>query len=141
VSRRRLAGVLILAAAWCATATAAAVAIGRAVRLADRRPTYVPQLDAPLWHGTDMPAPGGDLVLVHETRDEWPPPSPADGSLAGAILGLAYATDETTARYWLAVAARRGADWNLQRELLEAWQQLQADDVQHLNAHRPEDSQ
>jgi hypothetical protein len=123
VARRRLAGVLILAAAWCAAATAVAVAIGRAVRLADRRPTYVPQLDAPLWHGTDLPA-----------------PSPADGSLAGAILGLAYATDETTARYWLAVAARRGADWNLQRELLDAWQQMQADDVTRLTTD-PKDSQ
>jgi hypothetical protein len=123
VTRRRLAGVLILAAAWCAAATAVAVAIGRAVRLADRRPTYVPQLDAPLWRDTDLPA-----------------PSPADGSLAGAILGLAYATDETTARYWIAVAARRGATWDMQRELLDAWQQLDNDNVTRLTTD-PKDDQ
>lgn len=46
----------------------------------------------------------------------------AKPSLAGAILALAYATDETTARYWLAVCARRGADWTLQRELWATWQ-------------------
>ena len=42
-------------------------------------------------------------------------------SLGGAILALAYATDVTTARYWLAICARRGADWSLQRDLWDRW--------------------
>jgi hypothetical protein len=89
------------------------------------RPGYVPQLDAPLWHGTDLPAP------THTTASE---------SLAGAILQLAYATDETSARYWLAVAARRGATWEQCRELWDGWQQLAADTVQTMHTD-PKDSQ
>lgn len=42
--------------------------------------------------------------------------------IAGAVLALGYATDETTARYWLAVCARRGADQRLLAQLWEAWQ-------------------
>lgn len=48
-------------------------------------------------------------------------PDDAEASLAGAILALAYSPDETTARHWLAICARRGADWDLQRELWNAW--------------------
>jgi hypothetical protein len=105
VTARRVGRMPLLAigAAWCAAAAVAAVAVGRAIRLRDEQP--VPQLDDPLRRGTDLD----------------PGPTPSE-SLAGSILALAYATDETTARYWLAVCARRGADWSLQRQLWDRWQ-------------------
>lgn len=52
------------AAVWCTAAGVLAVALGRAVRVADRR-EHVPQLDVPLWRGTDLPDP-----------DAWPLPLP-----------------------------------------------------------------
>jgi hypothetical protein len=41
--------------------------------------------------------------------------------LAGAILALGMATDETSARYWLAVCARRGAEQPLLEHLFDTW--------------------
>jgi hypothetical protein len=49
---------MLLLLAWCAASAAGAVIAGRAIKLADRRrPTYTPQLDSPLWRGTDLPDP------------------------------------------------------------------------------------
>lgn len=41
--------------------------------------------------------------------------------LAAAVLALGTAADETTARYWLAVCARRGADQQLLDSLWATW--------------------
>jgi hypothetical protein len=56
--------------------------------------------------------------------------------LAGAILGLAFATDETAARYWLAQCARRGADADTLRDLRAEWDRQHAADVQTLHTDR-----
>lgn len=56
---------------------------------------------------------------------EWP---------EGALLHLAQATDETTARYWLAVYVRRGATHQQQQQAWDEWRRLQNDSVQVLRA-------
>jgi hypothetical protein len=122
---RMLAAVLAaLFAVWCAVAYALARALGRGVHIADvrdrqrRAQPYVAQLDASLWRGTDLDPPR------------------MSGDLAGAILGLAYATDDTTARYWLAMCARRGATPAQLAELEANWRHEQARTVTYLNNHR-----
>jgi hypothetical protein len=68
----------------------------------------------------------------------YPPPGAlADPSLAGAILALAYSTDETAARYWLAECARRGADWTLQQQLLDTWQREHRPHVIYTDPEEP----
>lgn len=107
------------------------------------RPGWTPQLDVPLWRGTDLPDPGGDLI--HETWDEWPlpvdpAPDPVDElppGLPGAILGLAYARTESEARGWLQTCADRGATWELQRDLWATWQDEHRPNVIYLDP--PED--
>jgi hypothetical protein len=130
------------------------------------RPGWTPQLDVPLWRGTDLPDPGGDLT--HETWDEWTNPDsspycpecgcldthtrrcryadpdawplPADElppGLTGAILGLAYARTEAEARGWLQTCADRGATWQLQRDLWDTWQDEHRPNVVYLDP--PED--
>lgn len=47
-----------------------------------------------------------------------------DPSPVGAILALAFATDETAARYWLAECARRGVE---QPALDDMWAEWSAD--------------
>jgi hypothetical protein len=128
-------GWLIGAAVWGALAYVGARLLGRGVHIADVRERqaaaepWVAQLDAPLWRGTDLEA--------------WSPsarlPDP-DGNLAGAILGLAFATDETTARYWLSVCARRGADAGTLRDLEAEWDRQHAADVQTLHTDRKDPS-
>lgn len=66
------------------------------------------------------------------TRAALPPPEPEP--IAGAILALGFATDETTARYWLAQCARRGADQTLLAELERLWLEQQRDSVQYLHS-------
>jgi hypothetical protein len=115
--------------AWLAAAIAAGIVLGRAIHAADRD-TFVPQLDDPLRRGTDLDPEFAD----------WRSTVAAEPSLAGAIMALGFATDETTARYWLAVCARRGADWDLQRQLWDAWLAQRAADVTYLNTDTdPED--
>jgi hypothetical protein len=48
---------LAAGAVWVAAATAAGVLIGRAIRHADHQQRRVPQLDVPLWRGTDLDGP------------------------------------------------------------------------------------
>jgi hypothetical protein len=68
---------MLVLLAWCGLSAGVAVLAGRAIKLAERRrPTYTPQLDVPLWRGTDLPDPGADLI--HETWDEWPFPDPKE---------------------------------------------------------------
>lgn len=133
--------------------TAGGLAIAAAVYLRTMcRPGYVPQLDAPLWRGTDQPppcpgcahgeclrsCPPGTCGAIDDDEaaraDLAPPPGGEEdpAGLAGAILALGVATDETTARYWLAVCARRGAGWALQRDLWETWQRENARNVTYL---------
>jgi hypothetical protein len=95
----------------------------RRLRWRHRPADYTPQLDAPLWRGTDLPDPDG--------------PAPTE-SLAGSIMALGYATDETSARYWLAQCARRGADWPLLRQLWRAWEADQARNVHRIHTHSEE---
>lgn len=124
---------MYLVAAWSAVAVLAALGIGRAIALADRRPDYVPQLDVPLRRGTDLPdedcgycnaVGGSEPGAWHRYSCPSYVPEPARrpedevGLLGGAILGLAFAVDDTTARYWLAQCARRGAS---QAQLDELW--------------------
>jgi hypothetical protein len=45
-----------------------------------------------------------------------------DPSVVGAILGLAFATDETTARYWLAACARAGIEQPTLDDMWRRWQ-------------------
>lgn len=129
---------LIAAAAYCTLAAAAAVVIGRAIAHADRREPLVPQLDVPLWRGTDLePAPCPECGVPFA---ECSCPVRAEPEhLSGAILALAYAVDETTARYWLSQCARRGADWQMQQELWDAWQAEQQPHVIYLDHHREDD--
>jgi hypothetical protein len=62
---RRMLPLLAAAAGWFGLA-AAAVIIGRAIHRTHRhRPRYVPQLDAPLWRGTDLPDPTRDAQGRH----------------------------------------------------------------------------
>jgi hypothetical protein len=98
------------------------------------RPGYVPQIDVPLWRGTDLPDPDAWPLPVD------PAPDPADDlppGLPGAILGLAYAHTEAEARGWLQTCADRGATWALQRDLWATWQQEHRPNVIHLDP--PED--
>ena len=102
---RTLRPVLIVTAAYCTLVAVAAVVVGRAIAHADRREPLVPQLDVPLWRGTDLKGARCSgcpdcLPIASDLPDD------RDGHLSGAILGLAYAVDGTTARYWLAVCAR-----------------------------------
>jgi hypothetical protein len=148
---------MLILAAWFAAAAGAAVVVGRAIRRADvleaaardprsiLRRHAVPQLDVPLWRGTDLdPSPycaacgcgfgahtfGCPALDEVSVSDEYPP------ALAGAILGLAFATDETTARYWLAMCARRGADATTLRDLRAEWDRQRAADAQTLHTDR-----
>lgn len=98
---------MLILAAWAAGSLAAAFVIGRAIRLADQPTGLVPQMDDPLRRGTDLPVAGATADV---------------GDLAGAVLGLAYATDDTTADYWLAMCAARGADEATLRGLLDEWE-------------------
>jgi hypothetical protein len=66
-------------------------------------------------------------------------PGDGDGWAGGALLHLAHAADETTARYWLAMYARRGATWEQQRDAWDQWQQQHRSNVHHLDATPPED--
>ncbi len=59
------------------------------------------------------------------------PLAPISPELAGAILALGMAADETTARYWLAMCARRGAAQPLLDRLWSAWAALNAPQVIH----------
>jgi hypothetical protein len=140
-------------AGWVPAAGAVAVVVGRSIRLADRR-RYLPQLDVPLWRGTDLPDPPPCPGCAHgECLRACPPGTcgaidddeaaraalePVDdpAGLAGAVLGIAFATDETTARHWLSVAARRGATWEQQRDLWDTWQRQQDANVTYLHTDR-----
>lgn len=51
-------------------------------------------------------------------------PAPPAPELGGAILALGFAVDETTARYWLAACARRGADQPMLDHLWSTWLEL-----------------
>lgn len=165
---------LTAAAVWVAIAAPVAVVVGRAIRRADvaARLTRVPQLDVPLWRGTDLDP---EWQRCPECRamcapNQWAcdrcgaglddpdddPPAGAldplddypraagtyvvdavvDEHLAGAILGLAFATDEDGARYWLAQCARRGADADTLRDLRAEWDRQHAADVQTLHTDR-----
>jgi hypothetical protein len=104
---------LLIGAGWALLAWVVVRLIGRGIRLADVHEGLVPQLDDPLRRGTDLPL----------DRPELP----------GAILALAYAADETSARYWLAVCARRGATPTELDALWTTWQR------QHLPTDRNED--
>jgi hypothetical protein len=120
---------LILAgAAWAGLAGAVAVVVGRSIRHADQRDAaaraYVRQLDAPLWRGTDMPDPDGP------TATENP---------GGAILALSMATDETSARYWLAMCARRGIEQPTLDELWRQWVIEHSRRVQFLHTDNGDD--
>lgn len=90
---------------WAVVGIPVGVAVGRAVRIADRHQETTRPIRA-------VPPPPRTM-----TR----PVGGIDSSLAGAILALSTSTDETTARYWLAVCAQRGADWDLQRQLWDGW--------------------
>jgi hypothetical protein len=106
----------LLIGVWVVLAWVVVRLIGRGIRLADVHEGLVPQLDDPLRRGTDLEPPlmfHGDEVSV---SDDLPP------ALAGAILALAYATDETSARYWLAVCARRGATPPVLDQLWRTWE-------------------
>jgi hypothetical protein len=51
------------------------------------------------------------------------PPAAPDPSVVGAILGLAFATDETAARYWLAACARAGIEQPALDDMWSKWLQ------------------
>jgi hypothetical protein len=48
-------------------------------------------------------------------------PAPPAPELAGAILGLAFSVDETSARYWLAQCARRGLEQPALDAMWQTW--------------------
>lgn len=105
---------------WAAVSVPVAVAVGRALRTADRPEQPPPSV------GLEGLA-AANAATLDRLVDA------ADPSLPGAILTLGYQTDEASARYWLAVCARRGADWSLQRELWDTWQREHAHDVTTLH--------
>ncbi len=84
-----------------------------------------------------------------EPLDDDPPPSPwtaparpedTQGWAGGALLRLAQATDEDSARYWLAMYARRGADWSDVHEAWDEWQRQHRSNVHYLHTtDRPEE--
>jgi hypothetical protein len=89
-------------------------------------PRYVPQLDSPLWHGTDLARPPAD----GQPSDGWPlPVDPVDVArttavgLWAATQNLGAATDEDTAREWLAVCAELGADADTLARLWDEWEE------------------
>lgn len=110
-----------VAIGWAAVSIPVGVAVARSIRIADRREQQPPPTVGPAGLAAANAATLDQLV------------DGADLSLAGAILTLAFQTDETAARYWLAQCARRGADWTLQRELWETWQAERARDVTTLH--------
>jgi hypothetical protein len=123
---------LLIGAGWAVLAWVVVRLIGRGIRLADVREGLVPQLDDPLRRGTDLQPPG--VCAAPRCECATPCPSAPDRpELPGAILALAYATDETSARYWLAVCARRGATPTELDALWTTWQR------QHLPTDRDED--
>jgi hypothetical protein len=93
------------------------------------RPGHVPQIDDPLRRGTDLPSwsPAPPAAPTAARRAAVYGGRPLDDDLAalgGAVLGLAYATDDTTARYWLSQAARRGATQEQLTDLWAEWERL-----------------
>jgi hypothetical protein len=119
---------------WAALAAAAGVLIGRSIRTADRREQNAATTDGIL---AEADRRASELWPMRPLRHDGPPyprlSGRVDPSLAGAILTLAYCTDETAARVWLAECARRGADWNLQQQLWDGWQAEHARDVTTLH--------
>lgn len=132
---------------WIAGAVVAAVVWARVMR---RPAAPTPQLDDPLYRGTDLERLGAAIdaddallptaeevqreaaqaqVLADAQRDL---PGILPIGLPGAIHGLGMSTDESTARYWLAMCARRGADQPMLDRLWAAWQRRQADGVRYL---------
>lgn len=84
MSPRRLPRMLLFAAAgaaWCAAAGILAVAVGRTIAHADRR-DYVPQVDVPLWRGTDLPQPKIAPAQSGDVLDDlwwsWQPRPPSE---------------------------------------------------------------
>lgn len=89
--------------AWAVLAAAGAVIFGRALHNADRmdrRELLVPQLDIPLQRAGAV----------------------RDRDVGGAILNLAQAGDEATARMWRQVLLRRGVAPATVDELWRQWQ-------------------
>lgn len=126
---------LTAAAVWAAIAVPAAIAVGRAIRHADvaARLTRVPQLDVPLWRGTDLQPPVDPVRALHPAG-AYRVTQPVTPELAGAILALAHAIDDTGARYWLAQCARRGANPDTLRSLRDEWERQHAANVQTIRA-------
>lgn len=126
------------------------------VRVMGRRPEpFTPQIDDPIRRAlraeVACPFCGDTHPGLCDEYDEQdgpprPPgipaevPDPLVYGLPGAIHALGMATDETTARYWLAVCARRGADADLLARLWDAWRAASRDSVRYLYTdNRPED--
>jgi hypothetical protein len=61
------------------------------------------------------------LLAYGPEPDEVSVPDRLPPEVAGAILALGCSTDETTARYWLAVCARRGVEQPLLDQLWQTW--------------------
>jgi hypothetical protein len=127
---------------WAALAAAAGVLIGRSIRAADRReqhPRSVGLMGLAAANAATLDRIVADWQPPHRDGPPYPRmPDQIDPSLAGAILTLSYCTTKTAARFWVTECARRGADWDLQRQLWDGWQREHARDVTTLHTD-PED--
>lgn len=121
---------------WLGGCVLVAVVWVRVMRHRPEAPT--PQLDDPLYRGTDLERLGAAIDEDDSALPTLPGVVPFD--LPGAILALGYATTEDGARYWLAQCARRGADADLLRELRDLWEQDHGRCVTYLHTdNRTED--
>lgn len=118
---------------WGAAAAAAAPLIGR--RLRRQQPPPPRSVGLALTELADANL----RTIGRLIADAAPPDVSPDVSLPGAILGLAYSSDEVTARYWLAQCARRGADWSTQRQLWDEWQRQHTPTTLHSDPTDPEE--
>jgi hypothetical protein len=133
---------------WGAASAAAAVVVGRMIRrrdvverpvgLADLADAQARTLDRLVIPPTDERPPPPIHTLPSRYRPAYPDLADTEPSLAGAILTLAYAADEDTARYWLAMCARRGATWEQQQELWATWQREHRPTVIYLDNYATE---
>jgi hypothetical protein len=102
-------------AGWSIGAAMGAAYVGAMGRGLTRTPAFVPQIDDPLRRGTDLAPPS----------DAWPLPvdeQPLPAGLWSATRHLGEQTDPDSARYWLSMCARAGADADTLARLWDEWE-------------------